>query len=259
MTYLIITFFLTILNLQISQISLFPIPTPSDKIPPQCKNSCDVSYGQIIGGHKNVFAYSNCNNNCTNFIDGGVTFYKNETNFVKDVFVGVRWQCVEFARRWMIINKKSSFGEIEGAHQIFNLTIVEDLTKINITKPFHSINNGHIKPPMKGDLIIYPISSDAPYGHVAVVGGINLLLGYLDILEQNYSNYWVNPNYYARRVVILKCNRIEYTLTEITWTLQFFDNLTPAEVDEICIREKNKVLGFKRVIEKNVRSIRDFE
>lgn len=107
-----------------------------------------------------MYAYSNCKNSCANFVDGGNTFPKSETKFVKDVFTGVRWQCVEFSRRFLIITKQVTFEGIDGAHQIFNINTVEDLTKKNKVIPFLKFKNGNQNPPQVGDLVIYPITSD---------------------------------------------------------------------------------------------------
>ena len=265
MAYILYYVFLyLILFIKIIQ-SSFPIPNASTIIPDECKTNCDVEFGKMIGKIGNVPSYSNCNNNCTNFIDGGVIFLNNETYFGKDIFTGIRWQCVEYARRWLVVNKNSTFANIDSAFQIYTLDSVQDLIQEGVQKPFISIDNGDNRAPEVNDLIIYPfIEKEAPHGHVAVIADLNLDKGYVDIAEQNYENFWVNENY-SRRVVLLKCeqgntysNLVNYTLTEINWTPEYINDLTGKQLKELCIKEKSKVIGFKRIIDKNIETSSGF-
>jgi len=229
-------------------IYLYPIPDPSKFIPESCKKNCsfDVIFGIEIGINNNVISYSNCDDHCADDtrVDQPVIFPKGETSFKKDVDTGLRWQCVEYSRRWLVINKHSTYGDVRCATDIFDLKIAENLD--NEKKyVFQSIPNGSPIPPTLGDLIIFPKNSLAPCGHVAVITSVNLDLGFIEIAEQNYNGRWKEPNSYSRRLVILNCLK-QYTITQINWREDFFDVNSPI-INNLCSSEVEKVIGYKRV------------
>ncbi len=125
--------------------------------------------------------YYNCNSEIsTNFVDGCITFEKEDSQLARDVFIGVRWQFVEeYARRWLITQTKCTFGDVTSAYQIFVMKTVEDLTKEKGTKSFLNYKNCNLIPPKMGDLIIYPVSKATPHDHVAVVSNVKTY--FLDI------------------------------------------------------------------------------
>jgi len=225
----------------------YPHPEAAINISQKCRDNCNSHYGSVIGINNRVKAYSNCDSeDCINYEDPGVIFKKEDSNLVRDVYVGMRWQCVEYARRWLIVNKNVLFGEIDSAFEIFDLNHVEDLTSLGRKFDFISYSNSNTTPPKFGDLLIYPKAEDAPYGHVAVVTNVNLELGYVEIAEQNYYNkLWEEPESYARRVVLLKSPENKYVVTEILWRSESrYDDF-----NQLCIIESNSVIGFKRILE----------
>jgi len=216
------------------------IPLASPLIPDKCKQNCVTPFGSHLGSHKGVIGFSNCHANCSNFDDGGIVWYKNETQLARDVFVGIRWQCVEYARRWLIINKKVAFADIDYSYMIFNLTTVEDLTKVSGTVEFQSFAQPNEEPPKEGDLIIYSLESYPPTGHVAIAAKVNVTAGYVDIAEQNWFNIdWHKPDEYARRVQLLNCDG-KYVLANEFWNADKPNNL------ELC-SDTVKIIGWKRV------------
>ena len=215
------------------------IPTPARDIPQECESSCLTSYGTVLGIFEGVLSYSNCNDQCINFNDTGVMFPKKETGFIRDVYVGVRWQCVEYARRYLITTRKVTFESIDAAFQIFNLTCLTDLTTENSYASFVSIKNGAQYPPKIGDLLIFSKTSEAPFGHVAVVTGLDLEKGYVAIAEQNINTKWENPDAYSRRIAIFKING-KYFVQESAWNKKLC--LNTFSQDKVY-----EVIGWKRV------------
>jgi len=191
-------------------------------IPDACKNTaehkCITSYGEKLGENNGVEAYSNCRSLCVNPEPNNVSGKTLSLN--KDVYSGIKWQCVEFARRWWISQKGITFGSVETANEIFDLNHAEKLNskeKIILKK---EKNFSNIVPKV-GNLIIYKklaMDSDLPYGHVAVVVNVDTTKGYLDLAEANYNNEkWEEPNKYSRRIKLeLKDNK--YTLYDIDYS-----------------------------------------
>lgn len=115
------------------------------------------------------------------------------------VYSGMRWQCVEYARRFLITTAAVTFGDVLGAEDIWSLSsfampealrpppevigggddadVASDGT-VPIVK-FHASNcstdggpstsPGDVWVPLTGDVIIWHRQLDMPYGHVAVV------------------------------------------------------------------------------------------
>jgi len=230
----------------ISQIfSIKPItPGPATKIPSGCGQGCYTAYNSELGSNNGVKGFSNCNDaTCSNNED--VSFTKEQTGFARDVYLGVKWQCVEYARRWLAFNKNAAFASVGRAFQIFDMTEVMDLTTTNKNLPFASYKNKNDEAPKFGDLIIYAKASDSPAGHVGVIVNVNTQDGYFDVAEQNYNNRkWKDPDNYARRLKILQCDG-KFVLSDLNYTKKF--TLTADD----CSTAINTIIGWKRVLEKS--------
>jgi hypothetical protein len=84
---------------------------------------------------------------------------------------GIRGQCVEFARRWLI-HRDILFENVEHAIDIWKISSVIRLSDHQVL-PFHSIRNDGRNLPTIGSLFIYRQTNELPYGHVAVVIGVD--------------------------------------------------------------------------------------
>ena len=88
---------------------------------------------------------------------------------VHGVFMGYKWQCVEFARRWLYLNKGYIFEDIPMAYDIFNLRFVRRISD-NAALPLHAFGNGSRRLPEPGCLLIWNEGGEfARTGHVAIV------------------------------------------------------------------------------------------
>ncbi|BFM10041.1 bifunctional glutathionylspermidine amidase/synthase [Simiduia litorea] len=85
------------------------------------------------------------------------------------VYMGYKWQCVEFARRWLYVNYGYVFDDVAMAYDIFDLHHVTRLAD-NELLPLHSFANGSQRPPESGCLLIWREGGEFEVtGHVAVV------------------------------------------------------------------------------------------
>ena len=108
-----------------------------------------------------------------------------ERNYINGYFTGLKWQCVEFARRYLIITYKISFQEIETAEDIFRLNYFFNVHN-NTLIPIKKYVNGSMVLPHVGSLLIWSKSKELKFGHVAVITSINSK--YIVIREQNWDN-----------------------------------------------------------------------
>ena len=173
--------------MRISILLLFILPCviyanePSGKeIPQQCMTDCISKYGVELGiSPAGIIAYSNCNSNCVVF----------EPNYYEDIYTGIKWQCVEYARRWLLQQKQVVFGDVDIAADIWALESVNNPISKEIFK-FESLVNGAVNIPQRGDLLIYS-EEYLNTGHVAVVLSVNEDKKTINVAEQNYNNtHW---------------------------------------------------------------------
>jgi glutathionylspermidine amidase/synthetase len=152
--------------------------TEAPSLPPICSAQCAAPFGEVLGrSPRGVVAYSNCRAECV----------VPDSHEVDGTYTGLQWQCVEYARRWLLVNRGAVFGDVDIAADIWTkidrLTRVSDQTEV----PLEARLNGSSQRPQAGDLLIY---AKAFYGtgHVAVVVGSDPSRNLLKVGEQNYNN-----------------------------------------------------------------------
>lgn len=156
---------------------LAPIGAYADGLPAACQTQCIAPYGQALGADSTmVKAYSNCNAEC-------VVYDSNEQD---GTYTGIRWQCVEYARRWLLSNRGVVFGDVDVAADIWALNDVRRVAD-DARLPLESYLNGASQPPTTGDLLIYG-RDYLKTGHVAVVTRVDRDKGIVDVAEQNFLN-----------------------------------------------------------------------
>ena len=165
----------------------------AEGMPVECQTDCVSPYGKVLGTSKRgVEAYSNCQSDCVIY----------EPNHWKGTYTGIKWQCVEYARRWLLINKGAIYGDVDIAADIWNN--IDYLTEVatNRVIPIESYLNGSKQPPQVGDLLIYAKAFNDT-GHVAVVIDADYENGVIEAGEQNYSNEpW--PEDFSRKIELVR-------------------------------------------------------
>jgi len=200
------------------------------------QNTCVTPFGAVLGQYENVVGFSNCRSECIRRFQNKVSAKDAKTN--EDIDSGMAWQCVEYVRRWWILERGIKFGFVETADEIFSLT--EATRLVDSQKIFlKTYQNGAKVSPAVGDLLIYKKQKNHPsfqYGHVAVVVGVNLNVGYIDVAEQNYDNKkWESPYQYSRRIA-LEFKNDAYTVYNIPFVLFY--------AHKEKIKEKEMIMGW---------------
>lgn len=179
-------------------------------------DACQAPYGTMLGVHNGVIAYSNCNSETISDDNAYVPFHSalqkrvadhqpgNGAGKTVDLYTGLQWQCVEYARRyWMVAGKPESafFGPVNNAYDIWDLRIVTTvqsalsrLTGSAEAKTYtlqRYLNGQRLydggKAPAVGDLLIYPRQAGGfPNGHVAVI--VEVTSSEVLVAEQNWDN-----------------------------------------------------------------------
>jgi hypothetical protein len=212
----------------------FSFEVPMTKTTNQnCILKCEVPYGKEIGVSNNVKAYSNCNSGCIN--RPGFEFKKESTGLIKDIWIGLPWQCVEYVRRWVLQNQNIEFDDVDFAYEIWNRKKALNLKSGKYYK-YVDFENGNESFPKEGDLLIYDKTELFPYGHVAVITKSNISDKFIEVAEENYQNkIWEDVNSYSRKIkLLLKDNK--FYVTDISY------------INNKKYSSDSKIIGWKRLI-----------
>jgi len=156
-----------------------------------------LPFGALLGyGPGNVPAYS------SDYETVDEAEYPNRHSFrhyVDGVYTGFKWQCVEYARRWLLMNKGYVFDDVAMAYDIFTLTRARHIAD-NTYLPLKSFENGALRHPEPGCLLIWQEGGEfADTGHVAVVTEVTA--DYIRVVEQNVSfKAWPQDQEYSRQL-----------------------------------------------------------
>jgi hypothetical protein len=182
------------------------------------KTACVTKFGKKLGYFKNVPAFSNCNNSFKSDLNN-FTNYKNE-----NVFSGMQWQCVEYARRYLITILGVTFSSVNGAEDVFALKTVESIQdgkkyKFKTYKNNFDCQRSNNMPKVNDVIIWARNKNDTPYGHIAVIlkiEGDKIYIG-----EQNWSNdAWTrSPPHSYSRILTLKTNNNRCSIIDGNYTI----------------------------------------
>jgi hypothetical protein len=129
------------------------------------------------------------------FSNGSDTHFSNESNYDGHFFTGYKWQCVEFARRWLLERKGLVLPlYFFAAHIIYGKEVATlDDQRVEALV----VRNGHsTEPPEADSLIIYPSTRKNVVGHVGVITHVGL--DFVRVADQNrYFHYWGDKDYSA--------------------------------------------------------------
>jgi len=151
-------------------------------------------HGTPLGANRGVVAFSN----------GGTATLSTEGNDVRGTYSGLKWQCVEYARRWLMLIKNVTFRDVDIAHDIWSLPHFETFLGKHSDSPrpvgvVRHRTGQALRCPGVGDLLIWPVSDAiGPYGHVAVITGVNQT--HVELTEQNYDDTvrWMGQRDHSR-------------------------------------------------------------
>jgi hypothetical protein len=193
-----------------------------------CDVDCASAFGTELGSADGVPGLSNCAPTCIrqrySFIDlgtGAVAVHAQDPHAKNLRYAGITYQCVEYARRWWMQRLGIAFGDVDGASDILYLTQAEDIRTGQAVALARSVNGTALRPPKKGDLIVYYPDRRHPnwrFGHVAVAVDVDPVRGSVALAEQNYSNApWEDAKGFARRIRLFSVGG-RFTLVDVSLT-----------------------------------------
>ncbi|CAK73484.1 unnamed protein product (macronuclear) [Paramecium tetraurelia] len=262
MKYIVLIFLLQLFSLSLSEVVVTP------KI--QCRaqecegdnfcfqgycTSCEITrrqwnqgkplWGTKVGEAIKVPAYSNFGD--PNVLDTKKDEFLEDSKriFGEEVYVGQKYQCVQFARRFWIVHYNSTFGSVNYAEQIFYLQQAYNFnTKQSLQ--LKKFQNGDIHPPQQGDLLIWKKDEEEfPYGHVAIVISVEMESSYPHVLiaEQNYDQSW-DARSFSRALRLIKGENNEITISN---NRQIFPTREDLKCRDTEVTSQGVILGWVRL------------
>ncbi|MGR9091388.1 MAG: CHAP domain-containing protein, partial [Gammaproteobacteria bacterium] len=127
------------------------------------------------------------------------------------IYMGQKWQCVEFARRWLYINKGYIFDDVAMAFDIFELHTAR-VPRDNSLVPLNSFRNGSMRHPEPGCLLIWDEGGEFEVtGHVAIITEVSP--HGVKLVEQNVDHAcWPDGRDYSREIKAVVTQEGEYWL-----------------------------------------------
>lgn len=148
-------------------------------------------------------------------------FFTGERSLHGDLFCGFKYQCVEFARRWLFFRKGLVLPNVNWACHIFDLASVNN-AETGEPAPVGLVKNGNGAKPEVDTLMIWPSREENIVGHVGVVTEVGD--DYVAIADQNCRfTKWTAPNYADKLT-------LKHDAVANTWTV--IDDSDPKDVVE---------------------------
>lgn len=163
-----------------------------------------LPWGTILGESHGVIAYSNDGDKYPSWANA-----TNVINYIGPYETGMRYQCVEYARRYLIMTANVTFESVDSAWNIWaNVTHFSMLPGGESVPVVKNGNGVSLLRPVVGALLIWRRSDAAGWGagHVAIVTAVDDTS--VSITEQNYDDtqLWVGSRSSSRTLAV---NRTE--------------------------------------------------
>jgi glutathionylspermidine amidase/synthetase len=187
----------------------------------------DLPFGEELGvAPGGVISYSSDYNTVDDSIYPSRSHFR---SYVDGIYMGYKWQCVEFTRRWLYTNKGYIFNDVAMAYEIFRLRYVRDLVN-NKELPLNAFSNGSQRHPEPGCLLIWDEGGEfVETGHVAII--TEVFKDKIRIVEQNQDfGKWPDGQNFSREIKAkvgiagdywLHCPSAESTI--LGWVIQTND------------------------------------
>lgn len=133
-------------------------------------------------------------------------------SYIGNEYMGHKWQCVEFARRFLFLNYGMVFTDVEMAYEIFSLRFLRQVVNDDLL-PLQAIANGSTRAPSVGGLLIWQKGGEFQRtGHVAVI--TQLLKDKVRIAEQNVLQHLLPAGQQWTRELPLHIENGHYTIQD---------------------------------------------
>ncbi|SCU69258.1 amidase, putative [Trypanosoma equiperdum] len=129
------------------------------------------------------------------YSNGTDTTFTYQGHYADNFFMGYKWQCVEFARRWLLLRKGLALPQYDFAAHLIHMREVCDAETGEVV-PCKFVSQGSPEPPVADALIVYPGTRENIFGHVGVITHVtDALVGVAD--QNRFFHDWDGRPYAA--------------------------------------------------------------
>ena len=163
----------------------------------------DLDFGECTGIFHGVPAFSNIDDH----------FFSGEKHYLHGIYTGYKYQCVEYARRYLLHVKGCQFKECFRAAEIFAMDTVTNVETAEVRTFFSYPNGKATTKPAPGNILVYPWDPvKMPVGHVAVISAVGD--DWVGIAEQNEGSKSWGANPFGRKLPLV------LNAEDGSWTIQ---------------------------------------
>ncbi|MBU0975990.1 CHAP domain-containing protein [Patescibacteria group bacterium] len=132
--------------------------------------SVNVDAGELFGSYLGEF------NGVAVYSNGYAEYYSGQANYVNGIYTGIKWQCVEYVRRYYLLVYGLDLASkyLGDANTWYNNATIMGLDRYS---------NGNSIAPQVGDILV---SDGGPYGHIAIIRKVSD--DQVCTVQQNFSN-----------------------------------------------------------------------
>lgn len=130
---------------------------------------------------------------------------KENYNYVGNIITGIKWECIEFVRRYFVKRYHMIFVSVKNVYDMINLKDFFDF--LNFEKvPLKLFKISDNYKPKIDDIVLFNYEDT---GHVAIISNLTNISNIVEICEQNWEKPWENKNY-SRKICINNSNIIGF-------------------------------------------------
>jgi glutathionylspermidine amidase/synthetase len=172
-----------------------------DHLEQELRMSQKVAFGEICGyapGDIPAFSCDYRSLSLRSIYNMGFSLFSHQ--HPDGMYYGFRYQCVEFARRWLIHARGVTFDSVGMAHEIFELPSAISVPHGHLI-PWTNLLNGSSIRPQKGAVLIWEDHGDfSRTGHVAIV--VDVSDDWVRVAEQNVEDTTWSGRNWARELQV---------------------------------------------------------
>ncbi|OMJ93376.1 hypothetical protein SteCoe_3614 [Stentor coeruleus] len=148
-----------------------------------------LAYGEVQGSYENTECMSNYDHP-----------HPSDYNFYNGFFTGLKYDSLEYIRRWCQNSQKLNFFTLLSKPSIWENFLPEGLYNETPVKVSKFLNKSHYYP-KKNNILVWKTDT-LGYEHLAIITEVSIELGYIRIAEQN-KHFYKWPGDYSRELKLL--------------------------------------------------------
>jgi len=192
------------------------------------KKNAKVPFGGVIGvAPGGVVAYS------SHYESADPKEYPSNSSYIchhDGVYTGYKYQCVEFARRFLVQVAGITFGDVQMAYHIFDIRSFKHVKSGEEVAIVREANGGGKSRPVPGSVLLWQEGGYFKHtGHVGIVTEVTDT--YVRIAEQNVTDRsWGEGNNFARELAVtIDPTTNGFTIHETHWRSNVLGWVTPTQ------------------------------